>query len=319
MSGPRVRLGGRPAAVAGGRATSPRSIAGSSWATGSSRRCGPRVAARPSWPSTSPGSADPRPAWRSPLPDDLERDRVGRDRDAARGRGPRRARRRRLGPDHGLARRVRGSRRPAAGRVAAATIVIQAWPVAAAPSGHLATGLHLGDLGRPARPAEPAGGAQDDVARRLRLRPARGPPRRRGRCALPDRSTTACPRRPAPTSSSSGDRPTDGRDELATPSLDCAILAGHDALVAARLGASGSACGRSRATSRAADLAAADEAFLCSSVAGVLPVTRFDGAPIGDGTARPVDAPGPGRPRGADPRVEAPDDPRRAHRRRRAS
>ena len=31
------------------------------------------------------------------------------------------------------------------------------------------------------------------------------------------------------------------------------------------------------------DLAGADEAFLSSSVAGVLPVTRFDGRPIGDG------------------------------------
>ena len=36
-----------------------------------------------------------------------------------------------------------------------------------------------------------------------------------------------------------------------------------------------------------ADLAAADEAFLCSSVAGILPVTRFDGAPIGAGTPGP--------------------------------
>jgi branched-subunit amino acid aminotransferase/4-amino-4-deoxychorismate lyase len=33
------------------------------------------------------------------------------------------------------------------------------------------------------------------------------------------------------------------------------------------------------------DLAAADEAFLCSSVAGILPVTRLQGAAIG--TARP--------------------------------
>ena len=31
----------------------------------------------------------------------------------------------------------------------------------------------------------------------------------------------------------------------------------------------------------------ADEAFLSSSVAGVLPVTRFDGAPIGDGRPGP--------------------------------
>jgi branched-subunit amino acid aminotransferase/4-amino-4-deoxychorismate lyase len=31
------------------------------------------------------------------------------------------------------------------------------------------------------------------------------------------------------------------------------------------------------------DLAEADEAFLCSSVAGILPVTRFGGAPIASG------------------------------------
>ena len=34
-------------------------------------------------------------------------------------------------------------------------------------------------------------------------------------------------------------------------------------------------------------LAAADEAFVCSSVAGVLPVTRFNGAAIGDGRPGP--------------------------------
>ena len=37
----------------------------------------------------------------------------------------------------------------------------------------------------------------------------------------------------------------------------------------------------------AADLAGADEAFLCSSVAGILPVTRFDGRPIGAGVPGP--------------------------------
>ena len=33
------------------------------------------------------------------------------------------------------------------------------------------------------------------------------------------------------------------------------------------------------------DLAAADEAFVSSSVAGILPVTRFDGREIGSGSA----------------------------------
>ena len=36
-----------------------------------------------------------------------------------------------------------------------------------------------------------------------------------------------------------------------------------------------------------ADLASADEAFLSSSVAGVLPVTSFEGDPIGDGRPGP--------------------------------
>jgi branched-chain amino acid aminotransferase len=35
------------------------------------------------------------------------------------------------------------------------------------------------------------------------------------------------------------------------------------------------------------DLAAADEAFLCSSVAGILPVTTFDGRALGDGRPGP--------------------------------
>jgi branched-subunit amino acid aminotransferase/4-amino-4-deoxychorismate lyase len=35
------------------------------------------------------------------------------------------------------------------------------------------------------------------------------------------------------------------------------------------------------------ELAGADEAFLCSSVAGILPVTSLDGAPIGDGRPGP--------------------------------
>jgi len=35
------------------------------------------------------------------------------------------------------------------------------------------------------------------------------------------------------------------------------------------------------------DLAEADEAFLSSSVAGILPVTRFEGSPIGSGLPGP--------------------------------
>jgi branched-chain amino acid aminotransferase len=35
-------------------------------------------------------------------------------------------------------------------------------------------------------------------------------------------------------------------------------------------------------------LRAADEVFLTSSVRGIMPVTRLDGAVVGDGTAGPV-------------------------------
>ena len=77
-------------------------------------------------------------------------------------------------------------------------------------------------------------------------------------------------------------RRADGEAELATPALDCAILPGTTRRgCSAGRRASGSARSRRWLTPR--DLAAADEAFVCSSVAGILPVTRFDGAPIGPG------------------------------------
>ena len=67
-----------------------------------------------------------------------------------------------------------------------ATIVIQAWPVAAdarrPPRARPPPRLEH----RPARPGEPARGAQDDVARRLRLRASRGADGRRRRRAVPD-------------------------------------------------------------------------------------------------------------------------------------
>jgi D-alanine transaminase len=70
--------------------------------------------------------------------------------------------------------------------------------------------------------------------------------------------------------------------ELATPSLDCAILPGTTRswllVWATRVGLR-----PYEGWLRRDDLAGADEAFLSSSVAGILPVTAFDGSPIGDG------------------------------------
>ncbi|MCI0581984.1 MAG: aminotransferase class IV [Chloroflexi bacterium] len=76
-------------------------------------------------------------------------------------------------------------------------------------------------------------------------------------------------------------------DELATPDLGCAILPGTTRswilVWAARAGLQPL---EGWLTTR--DLAEADEAFLCSSVAGILPVTAFEGRAIGDGRPGPV-------------------------------
>ena len=70
---------------------------------------------------------------------------------------------------------------------------------------------------------------------------------------------------------------------LATPALACAILPGTTRDWILRwAAAAGLRPTEGWLTTR--DLAEADEAFLSSSVAGILPVTRFDGAPIGDQT-----------------------------------
>lgn len=76
-------------------------------------------------------------------------------------------------------------------------------------------------------------------------------------------------------------------DELATPALACAILPGTTrSWVLAWAGRAGLRATEGWLTTR--DLAEADEAFLCSSVAGILPITRFDGQPIGSGRPGPL-------------------------------
>ena len=74
--------------------------------------------------------------------------------------------------------------------------------------------------------------------------------------------------------------------ELATPSLECGILAGttREWLLAWGLEVG---LVPVQALLWPDDLFAADEAFLASSVAGVLPVTVVDGRPIGDGRPGP--------------------------------
>jgi branched-chain amino acid aminotransferase len=75
-------------------------------------------------------------------------------------------------------------------------------------------------------------------------------------------------------------------EELATPDLACAILPGTTRSWILGWGRrAGLEVAEGWLTTR--DLAEADEAFLCSSVAGILPVTRFEGRPIGSGLPGP--------------------------------
>ena len=161
----------------------------------------------------------------------------------------------------------------------APTILVQAWPVPPTPTAHLETGLHL-------------------VASRVRRDPEN---------PLADLKTTSRAdyvyARIEAREAGADDAlflTIDGflseatsanlflvrRGELATPALACAILPGTTRSWilrwAERVGLQPT---EGFLTTR--DLAEADEAFLSSSVAGILPVTRFDGAPIGDGRPGP--------------------------------
>ena len=165
-----------------------------------------------------------------------------------------------------------------------ATVVIQAWPVVPPPADHLERGLSLVASSVRRDPQNPVVALKttsraDYVFARLEAR----------RDGADDalfltlsghlsEATTAnifLVRRAA-----------DGVTELATPSLDCAILPGTTRSWLLRW-ADGAGLRPVEAWLTPDDLGAADEAFMCSSVAGVLPVTRFDGHAIGAGTPGP--------------------------------
>jgi branched-chain amino acid aminotransferase len=173
---------------------------------------------------------------------------------------------------------------PPAGVHLVPTIVIQAWPVAPPPADHLERGLSLIASAIRRDPSNPMVTLKtisraDYVYARIEAR----------RAGAEDavfltasghlsEATTAniFLVRTAP----------DGVVELATPGLDCAILPGTTRSWLLRWGtAAGLRTVEGWLTPD--ELAAASEAFMCSSVAGVLPVTRFNGHPIGDGRPGP--------------------------------
>ena len=162
---------------------------------------------------------------------------------------------------------------------ASPTLVIQTWPVPPPPAGHLEQGLHLVVSAIRRDPRNPLAALKttsraDFVHARLEARTS----------GADDAVFLTLDGHLSEATSANlflvrGDR-------LSTPSGDCAILPGTTRSWilgwAAEVG-----LGPVEGLLTAADLAAADEAFLSSSVAGILPVTRFAGRPIGDGRPGP--------------------------------
>jgi branched-chain amino acid aminotransferase len=166
----------------------------------------------------------------------------------------------------------------------APTIAIQAWPVPPTPVDHLERGLHLVASTVRRDPENPLASLKttsraDYVFARLEARRAGADDALfltiDGHLSEATSANVFLVRR----AGSAG-------PELATPALACAILPGTTRTWllgwAARAGLV-----PMEGWLSPADLADADEAFLCSSVAGVLPVTRFEGRPIGAGVPGP--------------------------------
>jgi len=173
---------------------------------------------------------------------------------------------------------------PPASEHLSAMIVIQAWPVTPPPAGHLDRGLSLVVSTIRRDPLNPIATLKttsraDHIYARIEARHAGGEDAvfltTQGYLSESTTANIFLVRRGAA-----------GRSELATPALDCAILPGTTRSWLLRWAATvGLAPVEGQLTPD--ELAAADEAFLCSSVAGILPVTRFNGHAIGDGLPGP--------------------------------
>jgi branched-chain amino acid aminotransferase len=195
------------------------------------------------------------------------------------------------GPTGDASVRITVSRGPYRGRgllppdeAVAATIAIQAWPVVPAPADHLERGLHLVASKVRRDPSNPLAALKttsraDYVYARLEAR----------RAGADDALFLTIDGHLSEGTTANIfliRHGSDGTEELATPSLECAILPGTTRTwLLAWAARAGLRPVEGRLT--VADLASADEAFLSSSVAGVLPVTRFAGGPIGDGRPGP--------------------------------
>jgi branched-chain amino acid aminotransferase len=195
------------------------------------------------------------------------------------------------GPDGDASVRITVSRGAIHGRgllppdeIVPPTVAIQAWPVLPTPAGHLERGLHLVASAVRRDPTNPLAmlktiSRADYVYARLEARRAGADDALfltlDGHLSEATTSNLFIVRTAA-----------DGVLELATPSLDCAILPGT---TRSWLLGWGRRVGLRPVEGRLdpADLVVADEAFLSSSVAGVLPVTGWEGHPVGAGVPGP--------------------------------
>ena len=161
-----------------------------------------------------------------------------------------------------------------------ATLVIQAWPVAPVPDAHLERGLHLIASSVRRDPQNPLAALK--TTSRAEYVYARLEARRAGAddalfLTIDDHLSEGTSANIFLVRSAGGKTL-----ELATPSLDCAILPGTTRSWLLDWGARVGLRPVEAALTRE-DIANAREAFLSSSVAGILPVTAFEGTPIGDG------------------------------------
>lgn len=165
------------------------------------------------------------------------------------------------------------------------TLAIQAWPVPAPPAGHLDRGLALVASAVRRDPESPLAALKttsraDYVYARLEARRAGADDSlfltTDGFLSEATSANVFLVRHPGG----------GGQPELATPAIACAILPGTTrGWILGWAQEAGLATAETWLTT--ADLLAADEAFLSSSVAGILPLTSFEGAPIGDGRPGP--------------------------------
>jgi branched-chain amino acid aminotransferase len=190
------------------------------------------------------------------------------------------------GPDGDASIRITVSRGPYTARgllpvgdAPPPTIAIQAWPVPPTPEDHLRRGLHLVASAVRRDPESPLAALKttsraDYVYARIEAR----------RAGADDALFLTIDGHLSEATSANlfliRDR------ELATPALACAILPGTTrSWILGWAADAGLRPVESWLTTR--DLAEAEEAFLSSSVAGILPVTRFEGGAIGSGSPGP--------------------------------